>query len=630
VTSDHEPPVKARAAIGKSLRLMPSRDRRLLTVSIGLQMVTSLLDLAGIALLGLVGALSVAVIQSSPVPPFIETIAAWLGLGDLTGQELVIVFGAAATILLLTKSVVSSFLVRRVLRFLANRQALLSARLTSALLARPITDLQARSSQETSYAILTGTGAVTVGLLGNFVIFCTEATLLVLLSVALLFVDPLATIGSVTFFALVALILQRLLGSWAGSMARRIALVDIASLNAVQEALAVYREIVVTERRPLYVQQIQGLRWQAARASADHAFVAQIPKYVFEAAMVLGGFLLAGSLFLTGDAMRAVGILTLFIAAASRVMPSLLRLQGATLGMRASAGAAEPTFALAESLGVDYARQHHDDSPSVVASEVTQRLFDRVQAEHDNWRPTIHLSSVTYTYPTGTRPAVTDLTMQVPAGSSLALVGRSGSGKSTLVDLILGVLTPQSGEIRLGGDVPAQALADYPGAVAYVPQQVVLSNSSVKANVALGLPTDLVSDQDVWRALEMAHLADAIEALPDQLEARVGESGVRLSGGQRQRLGIARALLTKPRLLVLDEATSALDAETEEAIRSMLAELQGDITMVIVAHRLSTVRGADQVAYLSEGRLKAIGTFAEVRLAVPALEKQAQLMGLSD
>jgi ABC-type multidrug transport system fused ATPase/permease subunit len=253
-----------------------------------------------------------------------------------------------------------------------------------------------------------------------------------------------------------------------------------------------------------------------------------------------------------------------------------------------------------------------------------------VQAEHDGWRPSIHLSSVTYTYPTGTRPAVADLSLSVPAGSSLALVGRSGSGKSTLVDLILGVLTPKSGEIRLGGDVPAQALADYPGAIAYVPQQVVLSNSSVKSNVALGLPTDLVSDQDVWRALEMAHLAEAIKSLPDQLEARVGESGVRLSGGQRQRLGIARALLTKPRLLVLDEATSALDAETEEAISSMLAELRGDITMVIVAHRLSTVRGADQVAYLSEGRLEAIGTFAEVRLAVPALEKQAQLMGLSD
>ncbi len=407
--------MRVREAITESFRLMPRRDRRLLGLSIGLQMVTSVLDLVGVVLLGLVGALSVAVIQSSPIPSSIEGFASFLGLRNLTGQQLVVAFGAVAAVLLLTKSVVSSYLVRRVLRFLANRQALLSARLSSRLLARPITDLQVRSSQHTSYAILTGTGSATVGLLGNFVVLCTEAALLVLLSVALLFVDPLATVGSVVFFALVALSIQRLLGPWAGSRARTIAETDIASLNAVQEALAVYREIVVSERRPLYVERIQELRWRAARASADSAFVAQIPKYVFESAMVVGGFLLAGSLFLTGDAVRAVGVLALFIAAASRVMPSLLRLQSATLGMRASAGAAEPTFELAKSLGVDYSNREQDSTFHTSAHEVTQQLFDRVQEQHVGWVADVSLTDVSYTYPMGQRPAVRNVSLAVAA-----------------------------------------------------------------------------------------------------------------------------------------------------------------------------------------------------------------------
>jgi ABC-type multidrug transport system fused ATPase/permease subunit len=620
--------VKVRKALTRGIQLMPRRDRRLLGISVALQMVTSVLDLAGVILLGLVGALSVSVIQSTPIPSVVENVASFFGLENLSGQQLVVAFGAAAAALLLTKSIVSSYLVRRVLRFLANRQALLSARLTAALLARPITEIQARSSQTTAYAILTGSGAVTVGLLGNFVIFCTEAALLVVLGGALLFVDPLAAIGSIIFFALVALSLQRMLGSWAGSIARQIAQIDIASWSAVQEALAVYREIVVTDRRSLYVRDIQALRWRAARASADSAFVGQIPKYVFESAMVVGGFALAGALFLTGDAIRAVGILTLFIAAATRVMPSLLRLQSATLGMRASAGAAEPTFELADALGVNYGRSAEDPEPAPPVDEMAAKLFERVRGQHGSWCPEIRVRGATFTYPAGPRPAIRDVSLDVGWGTSVALVGRSGSGKSTLVDVLLGVLRSEQGTVTIGDLDPMEAVSKFAGAISYVPQQVVLSDGTIKSNIALGLPEGLVSDDDVWAALDRAHLKETIEALPNGLSSRVGESGVRLSGGQRQRLGIARALLTMPRILVLDEATSALDAETEEAITQMLGSLHGQVTTVIVAHRLSTVRSVDQVIYLEEGEVRAKGSFDEVRSAVPALEKQAQLLGL--
>ena len=214
------------------------------------------------------------------------------------------------------------------------------------------------------------------------------------------------------------------------------------------------------------------------------------------------------------------------------------------------------------------------------------------------------------------------------AGQSVALVGRSGSGKSTLADLILGVLEPDAGTVSVGGLPPGNAVSRWPGGIGYVPQDVMLVNDSVRNNVALGLHRDLIDDDRVWEALSRAHLADFFSEQPDSLDIQIGERGLRLSGGQRQRLGIARALFTRPRLIVLDEATSALDAETEKAITTTLAELENDVTTIVVAHRLSTVRHADLVVYLRDGAIDAAGTFDEVCALVPALQRQAELMGL--
>ena len=224
--------------------------------------------------------------------------------------------------------------------------------------------------------------------------------------------------------------------------------------------------------------------------------------------------------------------------------------------------------------------------------------------------------------------AISGMNLTVAEGQSLALVGRSGAGKSTLADLILGVFKPDTGRVAVGGLAPGDAVHRWPGAIAYVPQDVMLTNGTVRANVALGLPPTDVDDDMVWDALRRAHLADYVCSLPARLDSQIGERGVRLSGGQRQRLGIARALFTRPRLLVLDEATSALDAETEQAITGTLEELGGDVTTVIIAHRLSTVRSVDLVVYLEEGEALARGTFNEVCSEVPALKRQAALMGL--
>jgi ABC-type multidrug transport system fused ATPase/permease subunit len=207
-------------------------------------------------------------------------------------------------------------------------------------------------------------------------------------------------------------------------------------------------------------------------------------------------------------------------------------------------------------------------------------------------------------------------------------VGATGAGKSTLADLILGVLTPDSGTITIGGFKPAVAITRSPGAITYVPQDISLVNGTIRDNVALGLPPDLVLDDRLWEALRRAQLADFLQEQRDGLDTVVGEHGMRLSGGQRQRLGLARAFYTRPKLIVLDEATSALDAETERAVAQTLIDLEGEVTLIIVAHRLATIMHCNQVAYLDQGRISAMGTFSEVRDRAPGFDHQARLLGL--
>jgi ATP-binding cassette, subfamily B, bacterial PglK len=612
--------VTVRQAIRKSFDLLSSRDRRLLAVSIVIQMATAFLDLLGVLLIGLVGALAVTTIQSQPPSPTVQRVVDGIGLTGLTSQQLVVALGLAAAIVLLTKSVLSSYLTRRVLRFLANRQALVSARLSRALLSQPLTFIQRRSSQETAFALIAGTGAATIGILGQVVIALTELAVLVVLGVALLFLSPWIALGSIAFFALVAFTLQRAMGGWAARAGRITSEAEIASLGAVQEALAAYREIIVSDRRMTYVNRIHDLRWQAARVSADTLFIGLFPKYVFEAALVIGGFALAGILFATQSSVAAVGTLALFLAASSRVMPSLLRLQGAVLGLRGAAGIAGPTFALADELGNP---TEDPESKSDISA-----IRDRIRRGNAEFSPDINLKSVSVTYPGASRPALHEVSLTVAVGQSVGLVGKSGAGKSTLADVILGVLEPDSGDATLGGTEPARCVSRWPGGIGYVPQDVVLANGTVRANVALGLPDGAIDDDLVWEALRRAHLDDHLRGQREGLDTVIGENGVRLSGGQRQRLGIARALYTRPRLLVLDEATSALDAETEAAIAQTIRELEGSVTTVVIAHRLSTVRNVDLLAYLEDGRLVASGSFDDVRAKVPALRKQAELMGI--
>ncbi len=607
-------------AIRAALQLLSRRDVRVLAVIVAVQFFLSLLDLVAVVLIGLVAALSAASV-SGVIPPLAQSAIDALGLNDSPVLIVALVMAVIAGLLFITKSILSFFVMRRAYRFLANRQAVISGTLVSLLFTRSILQLQKRSSQETSYALVQGANAATLGVLGSAVAAASELVLVAVLFLAVLLIDPVVAVFAVGFFLAVAFVLHRLLTNWVARMGQGLSDAEIASVTSLQESLRTYREITVTYRRGLFVERFRDLRWRSASFQADIQISQQIAKYVFEVALIIGAALLAYSQFLSKGLVEAVAVIAVFLAATSRVTPALLRLQSALLSMRSSTGLAEQTFSLARDLV---------SSPK--STESQGQVFDTADilghASFIDFVPALVVDNLTFTYPDAPAPALRLASLSAPAGTSLAIVGPTGAGKSTLVDLILGILQPDTGHVLISGVTPSEAVSRWPGAIAYVPQDIAVIAGAVRANVAIGLPPELIDDEAVWQALQSAQLADFFRHEREGLDTLVGEHGVRLSGGQRQRLGVARALYSKPRFLVLDEATSALDAETEVSVTRALQSLGTDVTRIVIAHRLATVRDCDQVAYLHGGHLECVGAFEQVRAAVPNFDRQAQLLGL--
>ena len=607
------------SSIRGTLSLLDRRSRRILALLVLIQVALAFLDMFGVLLLGVVAALSAAAVSGGE-PAFL---GGWLNqLTVNQGDELQIAvyLAGVASLALISKSLLSFLMIRRAFRFLANRQAMVSSRMASRLLSRPLLDVQRMSSQKRSYALVQGASAATIGVLGSSVVIAAESAVLLVLFLGLLIVDWLLAVFTVAFFMVVGLVIYRVLGKWAKRLGHQLSVREIASITSVQNAIRTYREVSVTGRRGIYIENFRDLRWKTANVQANMFIISQIPKYVFEVSLIVGGGLLAVSQFLTNDVVAAVAIIAVFLAASSRIMPSLLRFQTAAIQIRSQAGVAAPTLAMAQ--------EFPDEHDQAIDPSLRDRVIGGLASEYSGFDATVKLTNISLTYPGADAPALDDVNLTVRSGESLALVGPTGAGKSTIADVILGVIEPEFGKARLSEVPPTQAAMTWPGAIAYVPQDVTVLDGDIRQNVGLGLPENVIRDELVWEALERAQLSVLLRSERDGLETVVGEHGVRLSGGQRQRLGLARALYTRPKLIVLDEATSALDADTEHAVARALTELQGSVTLIIIAHRLATVRNCTQIAYLEDGKILTTGSFDDVRKKQPRFNRQAEFLGL--
>jgi ABC-type multidrug transport system fused ATPase/permease subunit len=243
--------------------------------------------------------------------------------------------------------------------------------------------------------------------------------------------------------------------------------------------------------------------------------------------------------------------------------------------------------------------------------------------------PEIVAQSVSYSHFDDSEPFLSDVDLTIEAGSKVAIVGPSGGGKSTLIDLLLGFKKPNSGVTQLSGMNPFDAYINWPGLIAYVPQSTAIIDATIRENICVGFESNEISDLQVWEALRLSSLADFVATLSLGVDTPVGNTGIKLSGGQVQRLGIARALVTSPQLIVFDEAMSALDSLAEKDIQSAISLLGEGITVVFIAHRLASVKLADKVIYVDGGKIIASGDFESVKKLVPNFQKQIDLEFLS-
>jgi ABC-type multidrug transport system fused ATPase/permease subunit len=599
--------------IARSIRVLSKSDRKKVFGVVVIQVSFGLLDLAGVGLVGILGALAITGSQSKEPGNRVTAALQILNLENQDLQTQAAVVGLLAATLLILKTVLSVIFVRKTIFFLSRRSASISSNLISRVLSQPLIKVQSRSMQQTLYGVTTGVESVVVGVLNTTVLIISDVSLLVILAAGLFFVDPVVALSTLVVFSSIGYLLFRLLQVRATRLGEEQRILSIESSEKTLEVLNSYREIVVRNRRTFYALELGNIRKSLAEVEAERNFMPNISKYVIEVTVVLGSLAIAALQFLVNDAARAIAVLAVFTAASTRIAPAVLRLQQGAVNIKSNVGSATPTLDLIEEF---------------VNLKSEKLIVKPLDFSYTDFRAEIYLDNVSLQYPSKEKPAVDSISLRIHPGEVVAFVGPSGAGKTTIIDLLLGVLEPDSGLASIQGLRPLEAIQKWPGAVGYVPQDVMISNGTVRENVSLGFSKDEFADEDVWKALEVAQLSEFVRSLPDQLETRVGDRGAQLSGGQRQRLGIARAMFTRPKLLVLDEATSSLDGSTEASFSEAVHNLKGGMTIVMIAHRLSTVKESDRIFYLANGKLQKAGTFEEIRQSIPEFNKQAELMGL--
>jgi ABC-type multidrug transport system fused ATPase/permease subunit len=429
----------------------------------------------------------------------------------------------------------------------------------------------------------------------------------------LIYINAVSAIATILFFGFLSFVIYKLSNSRAYILGVQTSSIGIEVSNYILESLNSYREIFVGNRREFYSRKVSMKNHEMSKYLAQEQFLPNISKYIIESGVILGAVLISATQFILQDASQAAATLAIFLAAGSRIAPAVMRIQQSLITAKNGIGASEITFQFLEKIKKVQKFSNSNEVPEI---------------SHIGFKGKVVLKNVSHAYSGSSQQSLDDVSLEINPGQAVALVGPSGAGKTTLADILLGIIKPDAGIVEISGMSPEESFNRWPGAVAYVPQEVSLSNTSIKGNLSMGYSPDIFDEAEYWKALEVAQLKQFVEDLPNGLHTLVGENGARLSGGQKQRLGIARAMLTHPKVLILDEATSSLDGETESGLTSSISKLKNSVTVVTIAHRLSTVMESDLLIYMEKGRIISSGTFMEVRNSVANFDNQAKLMGL--
>jgi len=590
------------------ISLLEKKDKRSVFWNCIGQILLSVFDLAGIAIVGLIGALSVAGVSSQEPGTRTSAVLGLLKLDEMTFQMQVGFLAVLATALLVLKTVFSIILQRKNLSLISSISSRISGSLFSKVLEMNRQDILKHRNQEYVYSIAGGVNFLILAVVGAGSTFIADLALLLILTALILTVNPVLAVITVVYFVAIGLILYLTLHSRAHKLGIRDASQSNLVASKIYEALNAYREIHVRDKRKFYVDFVNDIQAERAAIYAEKAFMPHISKYVLEVSLIVGALGISAAQFLLLDARQAIATLALFLAAGSRIAPAILRLQQGLIQFRSQIGSGEITFDLLMEL---------EKNSSAFQADVDLKL-------PIEFSPLLEIDNLEYRSSDGNF-SLGPLSITIPPFSHVAVIGKSGSGKTTFADLVMGINLPTSGTINLSNCKPGITVKVWPGKVGYVPQEVSIIDGTIKENITLGFSSDDFLDEVVQEAANKASLQDLISSTPEGIHHQVGERGSRLSGGQRQRIGIARALLMNPKFLILDEATSALDPQTEDEINALMKSISKDMTILIIAHRIQTLRESKRVLYFEDGKIIADGTFAEIKQLIPDFDPDGVL-----
>jgi ATP-binding cassette, subfamily B, bacterial PglK len=597
----------------KALALLTPHERKRGLMVLVLVMGMALLEIVSVAsvmpFLAVLG--NPEMLHTNPILNTVYTHAQRLGID--TPDDFLIVLGIGAFALIIFSAAYRTLTHYAMNRYIEMRRHSIGTRLLETYLRQPYAFFLERHSGDMSKTILSEVDQLTQNVFHPAYNMVAYSLVLIAITTLLLMVNPwLALLAAGLLGGLYALVFLGIKHKLTHLGGIRVA-ANKERFMAAGEAFGGIKDIKLLGREQVYLSRFQDPSQQFAATEASHKTFNQVPKYLIEAFAFGGiiGVVVVLMISAGGLSSNALGqilpIVGLYAFSAYRLQPALQNIFHGFASLRYGQAAVDSL----------YADLHPDNAPAQLPKTAPAPL----KTHHS-----IALDSLSYTYPKAAKPTLVDLNLDIRVGSAVGLVGSTGAGKTTLVDVILGLLRPTQGAINVdGAPVTDAQLRAWQQSLGYVPQEIFLTDSTVAKNIALGIPKEQIDQEQVERCARMAQVHDFIlQDLPSQYQTMVGERGVRLSGGQRQRIGIARALYHNPEVLVFDEATSALDTVTEQAVMDAIEALAHQKTIILIAHRLSTVKNCDQIVFLEQGRVKAKGTYSEL------MEENMQFKAMAD
>jgi len=507
--------------------------------------------------------------------------------------------GVGVLVALTLAAIISMFTIWRLSMYGARVGAELSSRLYKHYMHQPWLFHASGSSSQLTNQIAQECTRITNGIINPFMQMNARIVMAALMAVAIFVFNPAVAITGLVIFASAYMAMYRIVRQRLIRNGGTITEAQRLRFKLMGEGFGGIKDALLLGRQQVFTDRFEKASARFADAQGKTQVMSQVPRFIME--LVAFGSVIFLILYLLaahdGNLGTILPLLSVYALAGFKLLPAFQQIYTSISQIRGNLVAFEGL---------------RDDLRASATASFQPALKEN-GGEHLTPRKSIELKNIQFTYPGKAEPALRDLTMTIGVNQVIGLVGASGSGKSTAIDILLGLIQPEKGELLIDGEpITKQQLRAWQNSLGFVPQSIFLADSSIRENIAFGLPPELVDEKKVQRAATMAHLDELLAELPDGLNTRVGERGVQLSGGQRQRIGIARALYHDADVLILDEATSALDGITEKLIMDAIHDFSGRKTIVMIAHRLATVQKCDTIYILDSGEVTAYGSYQKL------------------